>query len=191
MPNNEAKMVKKPNQLVVPMTTAILAHRIFGKEESVEVAFDDAHVYFGNKGALIISQIIQGNFPEWNQLVPTNYTSRIAFSVPLMSQRLRMIQSPPSRIVKFEFNKGENSDEADISAVSGDEFKYSLQCPVKLEQNNPKVDSKIAFNQRYVEEAIKSFSVCNLEINSPSSPGKFTGDIEGLIITVMPMFAQW
>lgn len=184
-------MEEKPNQVIVPMATAILASRVFGKEESIEIAFDDARVYIRGGNALITGQLVQGNFPDWTKLVPENYDSRITFSVPLMAQRLRMMSKTCSGIVRFNFYRYGNSDEATISAESEEEFKYALQCPVKLEQKNPKVDSKIAFNQRYIDDAIKPFSLCNLEINSPSSPGKFTGDIEGLTIVVMPMFTSW
>jgi hypothetical protein len=36
-----------------------------------------------------------------------------------------------------------------------------------------------------------AISLCNLEMANPTSPGKFTGDIEGLVVILMPGFLQW
>jgi len=48
-----------------------------------------------------------------------------------------------------------------------------------------------AFNPAYFRDAVKSFSLCTVGCNTPSSPGVFTGDVKGLMVVVMPMFVQW
>ncbi len=181
-------MVEKPNSSIMPLLTALLAYRLFYKVDNVEIGFDKEKVYIKSGDTLIISQVIQGTFPNWEQLIPKNYVSKISFSVPLMLQRLHMMDEIDSTIVRLQFDKVGNSDECQMSASNEDEFEYSMKLPVKMEQGE---SSKIAFNQRYIEEAIKPFSVCDLELNTTSSPGKFTGDIEGLTILAMPMFCQW
>lgn len=186
--NDNGQMVTKLNRIIIPQLTTLAACRLFAQDEVIEFGFDSQRCYFKDNDVLLTSQIIQGTYPVWEQLVPDKYQSKVSFSVPLMIQRLHLMDILVSGIVRLKFDKVGNSDECQMSAGNEDEFEYSMQLPVKMEQGE---SSKIAFNQRYIEEAIKPFSVCNLELNTPSSPGKFTGDIEGLTIVVMPMFVQW
>jgi DNA polymerase III sliding clamp (beta) subunit (PCNA family) len=65
---------------------------------------------------------------------------------------------------------------------------YDLRLPVKV---STPLFGKVAVNIEYITSAIKYFSMCQMELNSPSSPMKFTGDIEGLTVLVMPMFVEW
>jgi len=50
---------------------------------------------------------------------------------------------------------------------------------------------KIAFDIIFLKWALKFFSICDLRVISPFSPGVFTGDIEGLKILMMPMYVSW
>ena len=140
----------------------------------------------------MFSQMIQGNYPNYEQLIPTSYTSKVSFSTPLMLQRLSMIDKDiiSGGIVRFVFKKYGKTLEhlCKVTASSEDEASFSLSLPVKIETEE---DSKIAFNLKYMQDALKPFSLTTLELTSPSQPGKFTGDIEGLTIVVMPMYVQW
>ena len=96
----------------------------------------------------------------------------------------------PSGIVRYDFYIKEETGEEECSVIarSKDDYNYALNLPVKIETQEV---ARIAFVYKYIIDAIKPFSVCNLELTSPSSPGKFTGDIEGLTIVVKPMFVEW
>ncbi len=140
---------------------------------------------------MLTGTLIQGTFPQYGQLVPTSFEARVSFSVPPMVQRLNMMDDAvvSSGIVRLSFHKTElNEDIMDVSAGNSDEISYSLHMPVKIEAGG---EAQIAFNKKYVVDAIKPFSLCHLELTSPSSPGKFTGDIEELTVVCMPMFVQW
>jgi DNA polymerase-3 subunit beta len=188
-------------QAIIPLETINLVTKLFSKEEYIEVAFESGNinpadlqrVHFKSGGVSLVSQLIQGNYPQYMQLVPNTFQTKVSFSSPLMVQRLNMIdvREIPSGIVKYDFRTMEHGEQlCSISAHAEDNYgeqTYNLSCPVKLEVN----EGKIAFNYQYFMDAIKPFSLCNLELLSLSSPGKFTGDIEGLVIVVMPMFVQW
>ena len=199
--------------------TANLVRRLFGKEEALEIALahGDAgeltRVHFKAGNVELISQLCRGTFPIIEHLIPQSFQSKISFSVPLMAQRLGMIdiKEIAVSVIRFLFHKTDKDEDVcdiqtttgegvcdiqtttgedvcDIQTTTGEDTGYSLSLPIKIEEG---VKAKIAFDIKYILDAIKPFSVCTLELNSSSSPGKFTGDIEGLIIIVMPMFVQW
>nr|MDD4876429.1 DNA polymerase III subunit beta [Dehalococcoidales bacterium] len=183
-------------QVIIPFQTLILIKRLFGKEDTISFGFHHPDmVYFKSDKILLTSQIIQGNFPNWKQLIPDKYTCRVSFSSPLMMQRLGMVDAAAltAGIIRLQFQRTEPNNEPECLLTGGtkdEDFTeyYSMRLPVKIETRE---EAKIAFNYKYLCDALKPFSVCNLDLTSPSSPGKFTGDIEGLTIVVMPMFVQW
>lgn len=141
-----------------------------------------------------VSQVLIGNYPKYEQLIPEEYTNLISFSAPLLEQRMRLIDSLGIHggITKYIFSINEDSKEhlctIQTKGEDGNVFEYALNLPIKILEGE---GVHIAFNCNYVKDAIKPFSKCELSISTPSSPGKFTGDIEGVTIVVMPMFIQW
>ncbi len=190
--------------VVIPATTANLVRRLFSKEKTLEIAFEirDAIsglktieeikcVYFKSGDVSMVSQVIQGNFPQYEQLIPESYSFKVSFSAPVIAQRLKMIDeiNLSSGITRFSFHQNKSgAHECSMEAGKEDLGKYSLTAPVKIEEGN---DGKIAFNYKYILDILRYFAMTTLEISSVSSPGKFTGDIDGLTVVVMPMFVQW
>ncbi|KKN59289.1 hypothetical protein LCGC14_0543880 [marine sediment metagenome] len=186
----------KNAKAIIPRQTVETAKRLFSKSKTIDIAFTNitdnlaCRVYMKADGTTLISELIQGIYPDYDKLIPDKYSCKAVISAPLLLQRLNMLdtKSLPSGIVKFDIRKTKlDEDVCVISASSEGEFNYAMSLPVKFEGDA----SKIAFNYLYVIDAIKPFSICNLEITSPSSLGKITGDIEGLTIVIMPMFVQW
>ncbi len=147
-------------------------------------------IYFKAGNVVMYSQLIQGTFTKYRQLIPDAFQCTASFSAPLLAQRLNMIDENAigNSIVRFMFRELESNEQVcSIGAGYKEGSEYELTCPVKFEGTK----SKIAFNYYYILEAIKPFSMCTLELTSLSSPGKFTGDIKELTYVVMPMFVQW
>lgn len=187
----------KGKQVIVPLDTINLVVKLFRKEKTLEMRFESSnssletrYVHFRVGNVTLTSELIQGTYPNYEQLVPNNFGCKASFSSPLFLQRLSMIDTNAiyNGIVRYSFETTKTNEQI-CSIVSGneDDGKYRISCPVKFEG----LEAKIAFNHKYMIEATKPFSMCNLEITSPSSPGKITGNIDGLTIVVMPMFVEW
>ncbi len=196
----------RDKRVIIPLDTINLIIRLFGKEKILEVAFETIlkdgfpekrevieRVHFKTETITLISQLILGTFPNYEQLIPKTFTCKASFSVPLMIQRLSMMSEHEiiASIIRFKFYTLETQKQicsmaATLETPNG-KAEYELTCPVKFEGQ----EGMIAFNHKYILDAIKPFSMCNLALQTPSSPGVVTGDIEGLTIVVMPMFVQW
>lgn len=192
--------------VIIPYSAITKMRRLFGKEEEVEVAFEETtisslgaqdnkeirRVYFRAGGVSMVAEVIQGTYPKYESLIPDKYDSMVSFSAPLMAQRLGMIdeRNVYGGIIRFVFQENDKTKEQEclLRAGNDDYGHYSLLMPVKIMS---KEGGKIAFNMRYIVEAMKVFSLVNLELTNITSPGKFTGDVDGLTIVVMPMFCQW
>jgi DNA polymerase-3 subunit beta len=179
-------------QIIVPKETLALLVRIFTDKPTIAIGWAenkgfDNKVFFKSEGGSVtqVSQLIQGTFPQYEQLIPPSFNSRIAISAPLMAHRLNMIEaSEGSGIVKL-YTKEEG-----VLAISHrveEMYDYEMTIPMKA-VGTP---IKIAFAYKYLVSALKCFSMCYMETTNPSSPIRITGDIEELTIICMPMFIQW
>jgi DNA polymerase III subunit beta len=180
-------------EALVEWTTIQKVIRIFGKCDKLDIAFnaDRTTGYFKSGETILISHLVQGQFPKYEQLFPTAYNTKVKFSSPLMSDRLEAIDKNTihSGILRLIFSQDEQKqDICQLQAGMEEMGEYELSLPVKVETP---MFGRIAVNIQYIKEAIKPFSMVSMELTSESQPLKITGDIEGLTLVVMPMFVQW
>ena len=152
----------------------------------------------------IVSQLVQGTFPDYKQLIPPSYSSRAILNVNDFNKAIRtasIFARDGRGIVRLVLNKtdqqgigtvtvasraeevGENTSVIDAEIVEGD----------PQANDNEDGPSKIAFNSKYISDVLSVLQVENvaLEMSSPSSPGvlKPVGQ-DNYIHVVMPMFVQ-
>jgi DNA polymerase III sliding clamp (beta) subunit (PCNA family) len=144
----------------------------------------------------MMAECMQGNFPNYHMLIPEIYQCKATFSTPLLIQRLNMVDFKETNggIVRYFFNQPKSlKKEVEcliqiyIKSDKEQPDMYSLTMPLtQLEKTG-----KIALQMKYIQDAIKPFSVCEWEINSLEKPIKITSDIKGLTMVVMPMHVEW
>jgi len=149
-----------------------------------------SQILFRLKDVEIVSQLIQGNFPDYNQLIPQSHTTRAVINV---AEFLRAIKSASvfardgSGIVKLEIKPGEGIEiRARAEEVGDNEGVIDAEIEGQ--------EAKIAFNSKYLMDifTILEDEQVALEVTTPSSPGVFrpVGDGDWVQV-VMPMFVQW
>jgi len=197
------KPVAEEMSVIIPARTMNEISRLIGdREEPVEILMTPAkgQVMFRVRGGdtvEVVSQLLQGTFPNYEQLIPQSYTTRAVMDLPTVlraartasifardgSNIIRMHLMPAasdSEPPKVEISArseevGDNQDLVDLDAIEGEE-------------------GKIAFNSRYLLDVLSVLEKGKvaLETTTSSSPGVFRPtDSEEYIHVVMPMFVQW
>lgn len=177
-------------EVLVEWITIQKVIRMFGKCEKLDIAFnaDRTIGYFKSGETVLISHLVQGGFPKYEQFFPTSYNTKVAFSSPLMLDRLESIDknTTHSGILRLIFSQDEQKqDICQLQAGMEEMGEYELTLPVKVETP---MFWRIAVNIQYLKEAIKPFSMVSMELTSESQPLKITGDVDGLTLVIMPMF---
>jgi DNA polymerase III sliding clamp (beta) subunit (PCNA family) len=190
---------KQPRKALLPLPAAMRITRLFVGEEEVEVAWKEERereittVFFRSGGMVFISHVGKADVRDFSSFIPKTTITKASFSVPLMLQRLdmideRQISGGTTRLLIETTKTGEEI--CKIKALCGeDELVYEMDMPVKIESDEKQ--GRIAFNSKYLREMLRCFSTCTIELISSSQPGKFTGDLEGVTVMIMPMFVQW
>ena len=146
----------------------------------------------------LVSQLLQGTFPNYDQLIPQGYTTRAILDLQETLRAARtaaIFARDGSNIVRMHVMPSEEGEEAGgkllISARSeevGDNEDVVDIAELEGEEG------KIAFNSRYLLDVLQVLERGRvaIETTTSSSPGVFKPmDSDDYVHVVMPMFVQW
>ncbi|MEE8419372.1 MAG: DNA polymerase III subunit beta [Dehalococcoidales bacterium] len=190
--------VSESTEVIIPARILTELSRMMADgEEKVEVIINAAksQAMFRLKNIELVSQLIQGTFPKYAQLIPESHTTKVIIDVPEFLRAARtasIFARDGSGIVRLVVTPGSEPapGKLTISARSeeiGDDVG-EIDAIVEGEE------SKIAFNGKYLIDVLGVIreSKVALETTNPSSPGVIRPEgVDNYIHVVMPMFVQW
>jgi len=193
-----AEAVSKATEVIIPARTLAELNRLIAEqEEPVEITVnpDKGQALFKLKNIELVSQLIQGTFPNYAQLIPQSHTTKATIGVADFlratktasifardgSGIIRLVVTPgaemaPGKVVVSARSEEIGDDVGEIDAVVEGE------------------ESKIAFNGKYLTDVLGVLHETQvaLEMASPSSPGVIRPvGSDNYLHVVMPMFVQW
>ena len=198
--------IEDPINLILPARTLNEVNRLLGDQtDPIEMVMTPARgqVLFKLDGAELVSQLIQGTFPNYSQLIPQNYNTRAVFDLQTFLRAARttsIFARDGSGIIKLQMSPLDG--ETALPDEEGAPGKVVISARAEeLGDNEDEVDmlisggeSKIAFNSKYLLDVLQVLErgKMALETTSPSSPGVFKPvDSDDYVHVVMPMFVQW
>ena len=175
-------------ECIVPSKAINELNRLLGTQNEVEIKFTDNQVAFTLQGAngystLIVSKLIDGNYPNYRQVIPAESKERITLVREELLQALRraeIMTSEKSNSVKLSFGK----NKLEITANTPEIGEARESIAVNYKGN----DLAIAFNPGYMMDPLKSLDNDEvfLELTDELSPGvmKINGPF---LYVLMPM----
>ena len=191
-----AKQVDTKIAIIIPARSLNeLTRLISEQEEPLELIVNSqkSQVMFRLRNVEMVSQLIQGTFPNYSQLIPKSYSTR---AVIKLSEFLRATKSASifardgSGIVRLQIMPKDGKGKIAISARAEEIGDNLGEVDATVEGE----EAKIAFNSKYLMDVLGVIAKeeVALETTTSSSPGVIrpVGD-ESYIHIVMPMFVQW
>jgi len=170
-------------------------------EDMVRMTFNAAstQVLFDLGHATLSAQLVQGSFPNYEQLIPTSHTTRTEVGLGEFTRETRIASifaRDGSGIVRLVASPGADGAPGQLTVTArgesgGDQGGSNEGLIDALVEGE---EAKIAFNSRYLTEVLQAIGSdrVTIETTSPSSPGVLrpVGD-DDYVHVVMPMFVQW
>jgi DNA polymerase-3 subunit beta len=192
------KAVSEKTEVIVPARALNEVNRLLSdEEEPVQMTLNanKTQVLFRLKNVELVSQLIQGTFPNYSQLIPQGHTSKAVVGVAdfLRETRIASIFARDgSGIVRIQFAPGEELTPGKMTiAARAEEIGDNLG---ELDAVVEGEEAKIAFNGKYLQDVLQVLEggQVALETTSSSSPGVLRPvGVENYVHVVMPMFVQW
>ncbi len=156
-------------------------------ENSIKLFYDKGQVVFISSNQIITTRTLEGNYPNYSQLVPDNFSTLITFNTKKFIdalERIAVLADQQSSVVKIKVNK---DDLALISADAQDIGSANETLPVSSSGK----EFDIAFNVRYLLEGLKVISSKNviLKCNLSTTPAVIVPEdnINAFTYLVMPV----
>lgn len=155
---------------------------------NTQVQFDLGH-------AKLVAQLIQGTFPNYEQLIPNGFNTRTEVSVSEFTRETRIAQifaRDGSGIVRLTVSPGDSGSPGRLLLTARAEDVGNNEGEIDAVVEGE--ESQIAFNGRYLRDVLQVMESDRvaIETSSSSSPGVLrpVGD-DSYTHVVMPMFVQW
>jgi len=193
-----ATPVSQKTEVIIPARTLAELNRLIAdQEEAIKITVNPnkSQVLFCLKNIELVSQLVQGTFPQYSQLIPQSYNTRVVVNVDEFLRATKtaaIFARDGSGIVRLVVAPGVEltPGKVTISARSeeiGDDVG-EIDAIVEGEE------AKIAFNGKYLTDVLSVLGETQvaLETTNPSSPGVIRPvGVDNYLHVIMPMFVQW
>lgn len=190
--------VSNKGAVIIPARALNELNRLLGdQEEPVDITVNQqkSQALFRLKNMEMVSQLIQGAFPNYAQLIPQSYTTRAVVDIAQFSRAVKMsaiFARDGSGIVRLVVTPGEGVAAGKMTvSARAEEIGDNVGEIDALVDGEP---AKIAFNSKYLQDVLGVLRQTQiaLEVTTPSSPGVIRPvGVDNYVHVVMPMFVQW
>jgi len=179
--------------IILPAKTVSELLRLLGKGDKLKIAFNDRRAAFqidtnkDNSGLTdaiyLFSKVVEGNYPNYQQVIPKETHQRIALERELFLQcvhRAALVTSEKSNSVKIKLS----ANLLEITASSPD-FGESHES-MAIAYSGP--DLQVAFNPQFIMDPLRALTKDQVffELKDEVSPGVFK-TLESFVCVIMPV----
>jgi DNA polymerase-3 subunit beta len=163
-------------------------------EVEIAVTADGSQVLFRHSQAEVVSRLIEGQFPDFNRIIPRDTKTRVTLQTADFLRATKAAQvfaRDNSMIVRLNLVPAEGGDEAlgrvTVAATSAEIGDNTGDVDASVEGEA----MQVAFNGRYLRDALEALDAQQafLEVTGPASPGLIrpASGPNGYIQVIMPM----
>jgi len=190
--------VDQKTTVIIPARSLNELNRLLGdQEEPVEIITNQqkSQILFRLKNAELVSQLIQGSFPDYSQVIPQSYSTRAVVDINEFLRVIKMssiFARDASGIVRLVITPGAELTPGKITAsAQAEEIGGNVG---EIDALADGEEAKIAFNVKYLSDVLSVLHQAQvaLEVTTPSSPGVIRPiGVDNYVHVIMPMFVQW
>ncbi len=176
---------------ILPKKPSSLLKNVLLKEEGdVNITFDDKNAYFEMANYRLICRLVEGNYPSYNSVIPTeNNNSLIIDRVELYNslRRVSVYSNQASNLVKLKINGNQVT-------VSAQDIDFSISAYERLNCQFDGDDMEIGFKSAFLIEILSNIGSSDVKIalSDPSRagllmPAENEEENEDVLMLLMPM----
>jgi len=176
------KTAGKEINMIVPIKTIQELQRNLQDEGTLSIIIGANQVLFDLGSAIVISRLIEGEFPDYQQVIPAAAESKIKINREqflLAIRRAALLSTPDYQAVKFEVFKNKLVLSKSTPDVGESREEVAMEYSGK--------ELLIGFNPNYLSDVLKNLEgeIVELEISGSEKPGVIRD--EGYVYIVLPM----
>ncbi len=184
--------VDPPIEVIIPARSLFELARILGDDDSpvdVAVTQNKSQVIFHAGDVDLVTRLIEGQFPNYRQVIPTSYTTRVVVEREELLKATKLASyfaRDAANIIRLQVNPDDGSAPLVVSATAAEVGDNVSRVGASVEGSG----MQIAFNARFLSEALSSLAAREivLELGGSLAPGvlKIVGE-DTYLHVVMPL----
>ncbi|HPN72387.1 MAG TPA: DNA polymerase III subunit beta [Candidatus Omnitrophota bacterium] len=170
--------------VIIPTKTVQEVKRMLADEGEVKVKFSDNQIMFEFSSSVVISRLIEGDYPSYKKVIPEKTGSELRIDRDAFlnaTRRASIFTEQDSMAIKFSIKKKK--------MVIEKETAYIGKATEEIDADfSGKEDIDIGFNPRYLIDVLKNLEEDEIvfEVSDPSKPGVIRRGSEYTYV-VLPM----
>ncbi len=178
----------KEESVIIPRKAMLELRRLLEEDatqEGFQIGLSKNHALFKRDGLVMVSKLIDGNYPNYQQVIPKQNTKKVAVSKDLFThavKRVSILSKEKTNAVKLQLESGTLA----LSTNNPEVGEANEELSVEYKGDG----LTIGFNSRYLLDVLNAMDSSNvtLELNDPLSPCLIKEEgHEGYRCVVMPM----
>lgn len=182
-PGNQASFI-------LPKKPANMLKSVLGKgEQEIKLQFDDKNAYFQLSEYEMICRLQEGQYPNYEAVIPTNNPNRLTISRADFATVLKRVSvfSSSSNLIKLDIK-------ADQVTVTAQDIDFSISAYEKINAQYEGEDMLIGFKSAFLVDILNAMNTENvvLQMSDPSRAGVIVplekeSEQEDELMLLMPM----
>lgn len=182
------------SSFILPKKPSSLLRSILPKDDQpVNIEFDSQNVFFTLPNYKMVCRLVEGNYPAYNSVIPTNNQNKITIDrVALLSalKRVSVYSNQASNLIKL-------STDSDKMVVSAQDLDFSIAAKETLSCQYDGAAIEIGFKSLFLIEILTNLSSSDvvLELSDPTRaglilPAEKENPNEDILMLLMPMMVN-
>jgi DNA polymerase-3 subunit beta len=170
---------------IIPRKTVMELERLLGTDGEVDICLSENQIAFEFGNILIISNLIDGVFPNYEQVIPKNYEQELIAEIEpfaIATQRAGVMTTDRYNLVKYEISDGKMVVTTNCPEVG------ELRDELDIEYEGDSLE--VGFNPQFILDALKVIDEekVRVQLKDPQSSGLlFPHENENYLYVVMPV----
>jgi len=169
---------------VIPIKGILQMQRIAGEQEDlVKLKIEEKRIFVKTKNSTLCSQLLEGQYPKYEEVIPTNLDKRISMDKNVFASAIRRVSimtTDEYKLLRFKFS----GETLEIKCLSPDVGESKTVIPVEYSGEELEIGLNPDFLLDYLKN-VDSEGVL-LELKDPGTAGVLKAGT-GCTYVVMPM----
>lgn len=177
--------IKTKTKFILPQKTAVELMRDINQTDDIIIELDQNQILFKLKNINIISRIISGEYPDYEQIIPKKTKTTILLNKNDLLAKIKLASLFSSKINDVKFIINPDNDVLEIKSMSADKGEFSSIINTEINGEG----FEVVFNYKYILDGLLNVHEDEIifEINGPSSPSIIKPKTNGYSYVVMPI----
>ncbi|MEK7555032.1 MAG: DNA polymerase III subunit beta [Patescibacteria group bacterium] len=138
---------------IIPLKTVQEIIRGFSGDEKIRMCIDPSQIGFEGVSERIVSRIIAGQYPDYEQIVPKKIETEITMNREQLLGAVKLVASFSGKVSDVRLAVGEDEKTLEVFSVNQYLGENNYLVPIKIK--GPKF-SGLSFNWRYLADGLKA-----------------------------------